>query len=168
MISQGASAQDLGHYDQWTTTAHTARPLSVAMESHADGLDPERLTSSSRRPRAWRSEVIDGGRGKAAVQAKRCLDTGTVAFARPGASGKRVLGTGMLQQAGRLAPISAGWIFGKDTILRCRLTCLTGPSVSRFSHRYQGNQLGPLVCIRPSLRRSYEQNQNCSKGRCRI
>jgi hypothetical protein len=28
---------------RWTTVAHTTRPLSVAMENHMGGLDPERL-----------------------------------------------------------------------------------------------------------------------------
>ena len=37
--------------------------------------------------------TIDGGKYKAAMQAKRCLDTGTVAFARPGASREWVVGT---------------------------------------------------------------------------
>jgi len=28
---------------EWTTVAHTARPLSATIENHADGLEPERL-----------------------------------------------------------------------------------------------------------------------------
>jgi hypothetical protein len=40
-----------------TMLAHTARPLSVGMEDHTDGLEPERLISSSCRPRGWRSLI---------------------------------------------------------------------------------------------------------------
>jgi hypothetical protein len=39
----------------WATDAHTeTEPLSVAMETHTDGLEPERLVSFSRRPKEWR------------------------------------------------------------------------------------------------------------------
>jgi len=52
-------------------------------------------------------EIIDGGRDKAAVQAKRCVDTGVVAFACPGARGEWAVGTGILSRA---------WTAGEDTV----------------------------------------------------
>jgi hypothetical protein len=54
-----------------------------------------------------RVEIIDGGRDKAAVQAKPCLDTGAVAFARPGPSEEWAVGTGILPPA---------WTAGEDTV----------------------------------------------------
>jgi hypothetical protein len=51
--------------------------------------------------------IFDGDRDKTALQAKPCVDTGTVVFARPWASGEWVVGSGVLLRV---------WTADEDTV----------------------------------------------------
>jgi hypothetical protein len=61
-----------------------------------------------------RMETIDGGKYKAAMQAKRCLDTRAVVFTYPGAGGEWVVGTGVLSRA---------WITNEGTVRGVLSSC---------------------------------------------
>jgi len=55
MVLQDAAMQRITFREQTTAYCTYGWMLSVAMEKHADGLEPERQISSSRRPKEWRS-----------------------------------------------------------------------------------------------------------------